>query len=325
MFASLFRNKDNPSEKKSKQQRKKERRERGEPAPEPKAPPWLGGRGASVKGKKGKKGAQKAAQQPLSKKQMKKQRLMEEMRKQEQAAGPKKKKNAKNSLTSKMEDMSNRLKGSRFRWLNDQLYHTSGEDALDLFQKDPSLAQVYHEGYRAQRAKWPSDPLLDILRWIRREVPKGSTLGDFGCGEARLAKELQKQWTVHSFDLVAVNERVTPCNIANVPLPDESLDVAVFCLALMGVDWPDFVREARRCLVEDGRLYIAEVESRFADEEQVVAEIEGIGFQKVFVRKAHGYFVEMLFKVCEQSKETKPSSRKRDATAMLTGCKYRRR
>ena len=41
--------------------------------------------------------------------------------------------------------------------------------------------------------------------------------------------------------------RVTACNLASVPLPGKSLDVAIFCLALMGTDWVDFVTEAKIC------------------------------------------------------------------------------
>jgi hypothetical protein len=53
---------------------------------------------------------------------------------------------------------------------------------------------------------------------------------------------------VHSFDLVAANERVTACNISRVPLPNASLDVAIFCLSLMGVDFIKFIHEAHRTL-----------------------------------------------------------------------------
>ena len=46
-------------------------------------------------------------------------------------------------------------------------------------------------------------------------------IGDFGCGEARLAAELMRnpgrdKVLVHSFDLVAANTLITACDIAHV-------------------------------------------------------------------------------------------------------------
>lgn len=217
-----------------------------------------------------------------------------------------------------------RLKGSRFRWLNDTLYHIPGQEAKALYDKDPSLAEVYHEGFRAQAAKWPCNPLDDVIKWLRTKVPGKSIIGDFGCGEARLAATLSDR-TVHSFDLVAVNERVTACNIAEVPLADASLDVAVFCLSLMGVDWLDFLTEARRCLRDTGLLHVVEVESRFENINSLISSIEALGFRRLFSRKAHGYFVEMRFACSEVKAGKKRKGGAGDGAALLKGCKYRRR
>lgn len=41
------------------------------------------------------------------------------------------------------------------------------------------------------------------------------------------------------------------------------MDVVVFCLALMGTDYPSFLKEATRVLKPSGVLWIAEVRSRF--------------------------------------------------------------
>ena len=39
-------------------------------------------------------------------------------------------------------------------------------------------------------------------------------VADFGCGDAKLAQGVKTK--VHSFDLVALNEHITACDMANV-------------------------------------------------------------------------------------------------------------
>ena len=50
------------------------------------------------------------------------------------------------------------------------------------------------------------DP-LDLIIAELKKLPKKSVVADFGCGEARLAKSVHRA-TVHSFDLVAANDKV---------------------------------------------------------------------------------------------------------------------
>merc|ERR1711939_317009 len=89
---------------------------------------------------------------------------------------------------------------------------------------------------------------------------------------------------------------VTACNIANVPLKDGVLDMAVFCLSLMGVDWPLFIKEAHRCLKDNALLYIVEVQSRFEDTDAFVASIAQIGFEVVHRdTNSNSHFVELCF------------------------------
>ena len=62
-------------------------------------------------------------------------------------------------------------------------------------------------------------------------------IADFGCGEARLARALSSTCKkIYSFDLVALNDEVIVCDFSKTPLDNESVDVAVFCLSLMGTN-----------------------------------------------------------------------------------------
>ena len=110
-----------------------------------------------------------------------------------------------------------------------------------------SAFEVYHEGFMSQASKWPVDPLAKIITSIMK-MSGTLEIADFGCGEARLAKALQDSSTVHSFDLVKVNDLVTVCDFAHTPLENDSCDVVVFCLSLMGTNLKDFVKEANRGL-----------------------------------------------------------------------------
>ncbi|KAG8631298.1 hypothetical protein KVT40_000438 [Elsinoe batatas] len=96
------------------------------------------------------------------------------------------------------------------------------------------------------------------------------TIADLGCGDAEMARRVmggrvgkKLGVTVRSFDLAAPNEWVTKADVANLPLRDGEVDVAVFCLALMGTNWVEFVEEAWRVLRWKGELWVAEIKSRF--------------------------------------------------------------
>lgn len=124
-----------------------------------------------------------------------------------------------------------------------------------------------------------------------------------GCGEAKLSLDVSKfvnQYNkknkkknldvlVHSFDLKKHNERITVADIKNVPIPDESCSVVIFCLALMGTNFLDFIKEAWRILIPRGELWIAEIKSRFG-ESSTAKDSEKIGEEFVNSLKAFGFF-----------------------------------
>ena len=73
-----------------------------------------------------------------------------------------------NNQSSLHEKMSKQLESSRFRWINEQLYTTTGDEAAAMFSKDPGLFDVYHRGFTNQVKLWPVNPVDKIIQWLRK-------------------------------------------------------------------------------------------------------------------------------------------------------------
>ncbi|KAI8956085.1 methyltransferase-domain-containing protein [Xylaria longipes] len=198
-------------------------------------------------------------------------------------------------LTPMQAAMREKLVSARFRHLNETLYTKPSDEAFQLFQDSPEMFQEYHEGFRRQVNVWPENPvdgyIEDIRLRGRQRYPHKSkpgqaaptpttnvlplvrtngvcTIADLGCGDAKLATTMQTEkkklnLNILSYDLQSPSPLVTKADIANLPLADGSVDVVIFCLALMGTNWLDFIEEAYRILHWKGELWVAEIKSRF--------------------------------------------------------------
>ena len=218
-----------------------------------------------------------------------------------------------NTTTTKRK-VTKRLEGGRFRWINEQLYSMNSKQASKLFSSQPDLYQAYHSGFRAQVEKWPHDPVDNIITYVS-SLPEHWTIADMGCGEARLAASVPHQ--VYSFDLVASNDRVTVSDMSNVPLGNNSVNVVIFCLSLMGTNLNDFMHEAYRILVPKGILKITEIRSRIDDVDVFVQSLCSHGFKLVKKENVNKIFVDL------QLQKTKWSSSPAEIT--LKPCLYKRR
>jgi ubiquinone/menaquinone biosynthesis C-methylase UbiE len=128
--------------------------------------------------------------------------------------------------------------------------------------------------------RWPDQPLDEIIAYLGKRS-SNLTIVDMGCGDACLARTLQTTHpNIHSFDLVALNEHVQVCDIAHTPLKNNSVDIVIFCLSLMGTNLTDFIHEAHRILRLRGTMKIVEIASRFENQPQkFLRKIESMGFQ----------------------------------------------
>ncbi|XP_040282695.1 ribosomal RNA-processing protein 8 [Bufo bufo] len=213
--------------------------------------------------------------------------------------------------------MEQRLKSARFRYINQQLYTSDSQEALNLFQQDPDAFSCYHTGFSQQVQRWPVNPITEIIKYIKNR-PSSLVVADFGCGDALLARSVRNK--VHSFDLVALNDHVTVCDMAKVPLAGSSVDVAVFCLSLMGKNLSDFLQEANRILKPGGVLLVAEVSSRFDDIRPFLNAMSQLGFKSINKNTENSYF--FLF---EFSKTGGARDASKHPGLQLKPCLYKKR
>ncbi|OWB85550.1 hypothetical protein B5S33_g4219 [[Candida] boidinii] len=110
-------------------------------------------------------------------------------------------------LTPLQEKMMFKLSGSRFRWINEQLYTITSQDAMDLIKEQPNLFDEYHNGFRSQVESWPENPVDNFVNKITNRAKtrivnapgglpglpttKEVVIADMGCGEAQLAYDIE--------------------------------------------------------------------------------------------------------------------------------------
>lgn len=78
-----------------------------------------------------------------------------------------KKKESERNLTLRQK-MMKKLKAARFRYLNEQIYTTTGKETEKIFRQDPESFKAYHEGYKLQVKQWPLNPLDKIVASISK-------------------------------------------------------------------------------------------------------------------------------------------------------------
>ncbi len=145
----------------------------------------------------------------------------------------------------------------------------------ERLKQNPEEWYLYHTLYREARKDWAEIPFERIAKSLKKRPDW--VIGDFGCGEAKLAALLPNK--VYSFDHIAINENVLACDITHTPVDDGILDVVVFSLSLMGLNYAEYFKEAYRTLRFGGLLKVAEPASRWSEKRsELLSTIAETGF-----------------------------------------------
>lgn len=168
---------------------------------------------------------------------------------------------------------------------------------------------------------WPVNPLEVVeeeIRKILQNHEENFIITDLGCGLGQLELNLKDlpNAKVFSYDLVSAKDHVITCDISKLPLRKRKVDIAVFCLSLMGLNHVQMVQEAHRVLKRRGTLIVAEVSTRFSQED-LLGKMRILGFKSVKSLIPNSYFSVFIFQ------KVKP--RDEAVSQLFEPCKYKKR
>ncbi|CCJ31191.1 unnamed protein product [Pneumocystis jirovecii] len=238
-----------------------------------------------------------------------------------------KKENKDKQLTKLQQKMKLKLSGGKFRMINEHLYNITGKEALEFFKKYPGIYKQYHIGFQNQVSSWPENPVNLMIKKLNLYIQKTKKLmikvADLGCGDAKIAKAMKNipNIKIYSYDLVSENPFVVACDMSTLPLIDSIIDIAIFCLSLMGTNYIDFLKEAWRVLKINGELWIVEIKSRFTDNKgnAFCTALTSLGFSLIETDVSNKMFMCLYFKKNDKI------DNKKDFGILLKSCIYKRR
>ena len=232
----------------------------------------------------------------------------------------------KDEIVKIEEKIENNLEDTKFRILNEKLYKSSSEEALNYFKSNEEDFITYHKGFSNQSKKWPTNPNNIILKNLLLPKYKSKNIADIGCGEAKIAQKLVPMgYKVYSYDLVSMNKYVTVADMKNLPLKNNFCDIGIFCLSLMNKNFIPFIVESNRILKINGKLLVAEITSRIVDMDKFLQVFEKYGFEVIKRKSINDYFEMITFKKIKDRQILKEDENLEDTYDILKPCLYKKR
>jgi hypothetical protein len=105
----------------------------------------------------------------------------------------------------------------------------------------------------------------------------GKTVVDMGCGTAKISEHFKDdaRFQFINYDHVAINDTVQVCDISQMPLENDSVEICIMSLALWGPNCEEYIKEVYRVLETKGVLYIIDSTKGWSEKDEQGNIIEG--------------------------------------------------
>ena len=125
-------------------------------------------------------------------------------------------------------------------------------------QEHPEDWHSYHEQMEDAFQKFPEEevPRNVIIKKLE-SIKRPRRIADRGCGQAFISKhfnQINPNLEFINYDHISICDDVIACDATDTGLEDSSVDIDILCLAIMGCNKEDYIKESYRILDEGGLL-----------------------------------------------------------------------
>ena len=140
------------------------------------------------------------------------------------------------------------------------------------FRVNPEKWHHYHQISEENEKSYPEEdiPRNRIIQELSKIKTKRTKMViDMGCGKAHISEYFasDKRFQFINYDHIACNSSVTTCDISNIPLDEDSVEICILSLAMWGSNCKEYIQEANRILESNGKLYIIEATKRWSEQD----------------------------------------------------------
>jgi ribosomal RNA-processing protein 8 len=148
------------------------------------------------------------------------------------------------------------------------------------FQDNPQLWYEYHEISEENEKSFPEEdiPRICIIKELDKiKTKRTKIVADLGCGKGYISEYFKNdnRFKFYNYDHISCNENIISCDISNIPLEEDSVEICILSLAMWGSNCKEYIKEAHRILETNGKLYIIEPTKRWSIYDDVGNILEG--------------------------------------------------
>ena len=179
---------------------------------------------------------------------------------------------------------------------NNEFHNSYSKTTHERLQKHRELWFDYHDKREERIKKWRANgdeiPYEKCAELINSFSRPDDVVADLGCGVNRLKTFVSNK--VLSFDHIGIDESVVECDISNIPLENNSVDMVVISQALVGLNYVDYIKESYRILKSGRICIVAEGINKWKDK-NLSEELTSNGFTLIKEEKTNKikYFILM--------------------------------